>query len=109
LTKQPISEGGEPIHREDDAVRVTEDVFINSPGQGRQKVVVFDAREMVVLLFEAQMGATRPAGSSVEDAYHALADNCDEDHFMSLQRQAHAMQGYCVGQLQGAVEEGLLQ
>jgi hypothetical protein len=88
---------------------VTEDVYIDSPGQGRQKVVVFDAREMVVVLFEAQMGATRPAGFSVEQAYHALKDSLEPLYLESLQRQAHAMQGYCVGQLQGAEEKGLLQ
>jgi hypothetical protein len=77
-----------------------EEIKLKQPkGKGDRNVVTFDERELVVVLFEAAMGLSRPPGVSIADC-HDLIDEGSPKLLAELKRMAHAAMGYVVEQLQ---------
>lgn len=86
------------------SVPAPEEVFIDASRQ--PMVVTFDAKELVVLLFEAMVEIRRPPGATVDEAL-AVIRHAEPRLHADLQRMAAATMDYVAGRMQAAAPERL--
>lgn len=90
-------------------MRVVEEEVVLNASKQVEAIVTFDQRELMVILFEAMMGVTRPDDATVEQALADIEARLDPMMLDGLRRQAEAVMGYVQQQMRSAVMQERLQ